>query len=428
MEEVAWHRLCLAAGSQPIRPMSQKQVSKSATWVAFLVLVCSGWGCGTPGSSLTLSGTLGKFAATLSLKQSAAAVEGVFRYAEAKTSASAIALRGSLDGSQLHLAEYADGGEEPTGTFLGRWNGEVYTGRWHAPTGDKTVPFEFALDQRAANESTWGTFWRKLNGGWSKPQIEYVMTHFPEGQLLAAGIKATMNGRTYVIITPFEDGDDGEVDVGWYFLDTVADFDNDGYVDALITYYDTGGGNCCPPDYFFCTYDVVRDTFVMTEHLVYSWARPILEKADGKTLVKLTFEDQDENGDAVARVDRWYALDNHQSRIAKEVVTKKTAAFIEITSAQAEAIEDWDYDALTLKIDLNGDGRMDTISTDYDLKWHQLQWSVTFAGEAEACAFGEGKRVGVLASTHHGVHDLVNHVDELYIWDGTQYVWEGGEE
>lgn len=101
-------------------------------------------------------------------------------------------------------------------------------------------------------------------------------------------------------------------------------------------------------------------------------------------------------------------------------------AFVELTATQSVTGEV--HDELFLSVDLNEDGKMDTISASYWMRWGLLGWDVKFAGLDKPALNGTGKRIGVLSSKTMGVHDLVNDLNQIYRWDGDHYVSEREED
>jgi hypothetical protein len=75
----------------------------------------------------------------------------------------------------------------------------------------------------------------------------------------------------------------------------------------------------------------------------------------------------------------------------------------------------------TLKYDLDGDGKQDTIIGRLWERWGRILWTVEFANGKRFSSNDACKRIGVLGTKTNGVNDLVCDQDTVLHWDGDGY-------
>jgi hypothetical protein len=204
------------------------------------------------------------------------------------------------------------------------------------------------------------------------------------------------------------------------------DFDGDGYLDALVAVSSSCGGNCCPDDFFFVSARPAG-RFVVAA-LADSWNDPVIEKWKGQWSVVVVSDNTGANLDRPLEITRRFVLragravkvEQHRRKEIDALVNMRSEDFrSEVYPKDPPADEPPPH---TLEYDLDGDGRKDTISGTIWEVWGTIRWTVTFADGKQFSTEVGCRRIGVLATTTNGVHDLVCDQDSVFRWDGTKYI------
>lgn len=200
-----------------------------------------------------------------------------------------------------------------------------------------------------------------------------------------------------------------------YWLERVEDFDHDNLDEALIGYNAGCGGNCCGSQYLFV--DVASDGAVRsTEWSVSDWAGPDIVETEA--------------GWRITVVDPHAGFNSHLSRTA-QTFTLAEGRLVELDRVEAielpaiAEIRSESERTTQLVFDLDADGHDESIECTFWDRWGVfLQCSLSSALGEPGVPIENlgGKRVGVLASTTSGWHDLVADFDAIYRWDGETYV------
>ena len=191
------------------------------------------------------------------------------------------------------------------------------------------------------------------------------------------------------------------------------DFDEDGFLDALIELVEGCGGNCCLSSYLFCSFN--GKEFQLSEGFGYGGAK--IEKWKGIWTVKTgtTVWGSSEMFDT----DERYKLQKGEAVQVEYEEKKPIKAILEFRSK--DFIDEFEEERI--EFDLNSDGVKDTIVCEYWSRWESMNWEIKFSNgmSSDNTETGGCKRIGILASKTRGVHDIVCDFDEVLVWSGKKY-------
>ena len=242
--------------------------------------------------------------------------------------------------------------------------------------------------------------------GLSAQKVEYFVEK--SGDSMFSALRAKANGKTYTLI-------DKSKEMCLSVADQ-KDFDGNGLTDALVEHITACGGNCCPNAYFFVS-ALGNGRFEVGTDLADSWADPVVEKWKGLWSVVIVSTNEGANTDPAQEITHRYVLRAGQGVAVEESQRREIASVVEMRSGIFKGSED----EHTIEYDLDGDGRKDRISGKLWERWGRIFWSVHFANGQEFTTKDACKRIGVLKTTTHGVHDLVCDQDTVYRWSGREY-------
>lgn len=195
------------------------------------------------------------------------------------------------------------------------------------------------------------------------------------------------------------------------------DFDGDGATDALITHSAACGGNCCPNTFFFVSRR--GNKFVRSDEFADSWSEPPIEKWSGQWSVVVTSNNEGINQDAPVEFTRRFVLKEGKAVMVEERRREDLKSLVEMRSAIFNPTRE--NEKHSIRYDLDGDGRPDTIEATLWERWGRMFWSVRFGNGREFSSNEACKRIGVLASRTKGVSDLVCDQDKVLHWNGNAY-------
>ena len=399
----------------------------SSTYKAFLFLLFSTYlfGCANE-SKLYMAGVLGEFPSSIALTRIGNQFEGAFDYNDSNVSGRTVELNGNLVANILTLQEVNEGGHVVPGVFIGRFDGQSYKGNWEDAAGKSSVPFEFELVM--PHEET-NSIAEGIGGRVKKPTVPLITYEmYGEGLFPNSNsrIRAKLDGQVFEDLT---DTDVYAISEEYfepaYRLIQVLDLNGDGYNEAIIEDGSGSGASRCALEFFICNYNPSKKKFELSNS--FGSACPTLEivTKDGKKLIKLVVNEQGFDRVEMIQHTKYYKFDGKKSvKLVESIRTEPTPAVKELLAAYFT--EENSSEEISMEVDLDKDGRMDIIVADYWFRWGLLNWRVYFNGKAKASLTGSGKRIGVLSTSTHGVHDLVNDLNTIYFWNGEEYV--SGEE
>jgi hypothetical protein len=244
----------------------------------------------------------------------------------------------------------------------------------------------------------------------SRARISYSVKESGKMPFAPGTLLATIDGKSSVLI----DESRGKC------LEVVdqRDFDGDGSVDALVEDITACGGNCCADGFFFVS-ALPDGTFAISDEFVVSWGCPVIEKWHGRWSVVVVSSNEGFDNRSLLEITRRFVLQRGKAVKVEELQRKELKAIAEMRS---EIFKGGDpNETHSLKYDLNGDGKNDTIRGELWERWGRILWTVEFAnGKTFTSSIG-CKRIGVLASKTNGVNDLVCDQDTVLHWNGDQY-------
>ena len=210
-------------------------------------------------------------------------------------------------------------------------------------------------------------------------------------------------------------------------IEVLKDFNGDGTLDAVLSAH--GGGNCCPPDYYFAA-DMGDGHFAVHQiEDIYAWqemegvVNPSVEIVQGQWAVRFVSLNEGMNTDAAQQEIHLYTLQNDKPFLISKTLKKDVVAEVEMNSNEFEYPEDLDAPGADLtnamKYDIDGDGADDTIACGLWERWGRLTGcDITLASGAETITIDANcKRLGVLRAREDGFSKLVCDADEVISYD-----------
>lgn len=234
-------------------------------------------------------------------------------------------------------------------------------------------------------------------------EISYAVT----GGIFDSVFEATIDGKSHVVADLPE----------CLQLEDVQDFDGDGYLDALVSDVIACGGNGVGNRHFFVYYD--GENFHATETFGYSWAAPVVEPWQGTITVYTVSDNVGLNNEDEQIIRERHILRDGQAVQVWMEESEEIEALLELRSSAFNLL-DYDPDAtLAMTFDFDDDGQGETMTCSFWQRWGTLDCNVALKGKA--LNISSCRRVGVLASMHNGVHDIVCGDETVYSWTGESY-------
>lgn len=358
--------------------------------VIFLILLL----CCSENEELVLQGNLGNLSSKMLLKKSGNEITGSFKYTDSELNKKLIKLQGKMFNDSLEIKEYDDNSNDYNGTFLGVFDGEVYSGYWFDLGNDKKVKFKFYISDNVVT----------LN---INDKIDYELL----GDFGEKNLSITKRNKNYLIDFEIQERILGKIEFE-------TDFDKDGFTDVLIS-TDNGNGN--PSSYFIIFYDEKSDSFKSTEEFGYSWSTPTLEKYGDK--MSILFSNSSEgvgNTEMRHSLDRYILNSDRSVRLIESDESTPIPALTEIKSSDFN--ENDKRNGRLLKYDLNGDGETDIIKLEYWERWGRMNWSIKISNGQDFSSGPALKRLGVLSTKSNNTNDLVGDFNTIFKWDGNKYI------
>jgi hypothetical protein len=199
----------------------------------------------------------------------------------------------------------------------------------------------------------------------------------------------------------------------------IADFDNDGYEDVLISIdQGCGAASCCGAEYQLFSFNGLE--FVKSPVVGNDWNGIKISKAANKYLFEI--DDTREgagNYEFCNNSVETYTVENHNLKLVKVVKEVYVPSIKEVKSSE---FENSDNQQLSLKYDLDSDNKIDNIVFEDFERWGRMYWRIEF-GNGKVYEDNETwKRVGILKSKTKGFNDLVVDCDKVLKWNGKKYV------
>lgn len=241
-----------------------------------------------------------------------------------------------------------------------------------------------------------------------KPKIQYAITQLDKTTFSTGALVAAINGKRQVLVSKSKNKCLQIIDQ--------RDFDGDGSLDALVEDITACGGNCCPNHFFFAS-ALPDGTFAVSDEFADSWTDPVIERWKGRWSVVVVSNNAGMNRERPVEFTRRFVLEAGKAVKVEEHERKDMKSIVEMRS---EIFKN-DQEKHSIKYDLDGDGKKDTISGKLWERWGSILWTVEFANGKIFSSNTACKRIGVLATKTDGVHDLVCDQDTVLHWDGSEY-------
>jgi len=253
------------------------------------------------------------------------------------------------------------------------------------------------------------TFFIQWSILYSQTKIKYEFRNkIEDGQ---NELRAIINNKKYSLIR--------KSDALCIKKEKIADFDNDGYEDVLISIdQGCGAAGCCGAEYQLFSFN--GSEFVKSPVVGYDWNGIKINKTPNKYLfeIDVTMEgagDYDFCNNSVET----YTVENHKLKLVKVIKEVYIPSIKEVKSSEFEMT---DKQELSLKYDLDSDNKIDNIVFEDFERWGRMFWRIEF-GNGKVYEDNETwKRVGILKSKTKGLNDLVVDCDKVIKWNGKKYV------
>ncbi len=224
-------------------------------------------------------------------------------------------------------------------------------------------------------------------------------------------LKAELDGKTYIVISKKDE-------IRCLEIVDQRDYDGNGTTDALLSFNNTCGGNCCANSFFFVSY--LKDGhFQKSDAFGYSWANPNIKKWKQKWSVLVTSNNEGVNNNPAKEIIERFVLDSGKAIKVEESERKEIISIVELRSDQFDF--DKENQIKIINFDLDGDQIEDKIETRFWHRWGRLLLTVNLSsGYVFKSNFG-CKRIGVLPTKSNSVNDLVCDQDSILRWNGSEY-------
>ena len=224
-------------------------------------------------------------------------------------------------------------------------------------------------------------------------------------------LTATVKNKKHVIIKESEES--------CMNIEKTADFNGDGFTDALIRIINGCGGNCCGDSYQIVFYD--GKNFHKSDIVGYDWDDIEIKKVgSGYTFRIETIDEGVGNSSLCENKVETFSVQDYDFVITDIVKDTYINSIKEVKWVDFEMNND--PDSLTLMYDINGDGKNDEfIFRSWD-RWGRMNWSIDFFNGKTYESGDSYKRLGVLSTKTNSLNDLVADCGDILKWNGKDYV------
>ena len=207
---------------------------------------------------------------------------------------------------------------------------------------------------------------------------------------------------------------------GCFTINKVEDFNDDGYLDVMISYCEEG--NSFPP--FYCIYSYNGKEFIKSAiigerdwdgiEIIYDNGQFIFVEdfvPSGRGYTDLHCND----------IKRTYIFNKHDFELLNSNSDNLLNAVNgEIRSSDFKGSY---YDIKKLKFDLNNDGKADVINCRYWERWGSIWpgWTVNFSNGIIFKSESAPKRIGIMSTKTNNVNDIVVDCNVILKWNGQTY-------
>jgi hypothetical protein len=239
----------------------------------------------------------------------------------------------------------------------------------------------------------------------SSDKIHYY--HVNKDSPINIDLYAKLNEKIYVLI------DSSEAFANGIAIEKIADFNNNGYDDVLVTII---GGNCCGNQYLIFSFD--GEKFRRTKEIGYDFNEIEILNKNGNYSFVVESDGEGVGNTTLSHEVNTYELKNYSFRLLKKQTPKWVFSNVQIQSK----IFSEDYETQNLLYDLDDDKVKDTIVFTYHSRWGRMDWEINFGnGKYYEAKNTQSKRIGILKTKTNGQYDLVKDIDEVLKWNGEKY-------
>lgn len=199
-------------------------------------------------------------------------------------------------------------------------------------------------------------------------------------------------------------------------IEKIADFNQDGFDDVLVEIINGCGGNCCGNSYRIYSFD--GDNFRETKTVGWDWdGVEIKMNGTEYNFIIDNFSEGIDNVELCNDVTEIYRLNNYSLELIEIHEPQEINAIKEIKASDFKKKDE--NEKLTIKYDLDEDGKKDKIICSYWDRWGSLFIKIHFNNGLILEL--SGKRIGILETKTNGVHDIVIGCDRIMKWNGFEY-------
>ena len=203
-------------------------------------------------------------------------------------------------------------------------------------------------------------------------------------------------------------------------IEMTADFNGDGFTDALLRIINGCGGSCCGDSYQIVFYD--GRNFHKSDIVGYDWDDIEIKKGKSGYTFRIETLDVKVHGTTLCN-------DKVETFAIKDfnLVTINTIKDSFLHSISEVRFEDFNLnnspDSLTLLYDVNGDGKHDKFIFEAWGRWERMFWKIKLSNGKTYNSEEHYKRIGILTSKTNGFCDLVADCGDTLKWNGKKYVF-----
>ncbi len=313
-----------------------------------------------------------------------------------------------LSSGNKYKGEWKDGNFHGQGTFT--WtSGKKYVGEWkdHMRNGQGT----FTWANGDEKKGRWkGVKFFKSIYFFTTNQIEYEgYNHYKyENELIA--VVDSGNCSSFNSLTK-----------GCFSINKIDDFNDDGYLDVMISYCGVGAGTSPP---FNCIFSYNGKEFVSSSNIGESdWDGIEVINENGQFIF---IEDFNPAGRGYTDLNcndikRKYIFNKNDFELLKSNSDNELIAVKEIRSSDFNG----SYNEIkNITFDLDNDGLTDVINCSYWERWGVINsgWTINFGNGIVFKSELQPKRIGVLKTKTKNVNDLVIDCKKILKWNGSNYL------